>query len=112
MTDDTKPALTWDEWQEAINWKTGRAINLHDGNGPHAIAALALYGQPFGFTHDDLQFLRDMAAYWQKTGGFGPAIGGVQYRRQDAVEASTSLAHRIAALLPPETPDSERRMSD
>lgn len=65
----------------------------------HKVAALCLYGQRFGFTAEDVEFLRHMAAYWAKHGGFGASANGVCY--MDADERSADLAARIAALLPP-----------
>lgn len=95
MTEPIKPALTPEEW----NTKELLIAELHedgvllvgdygaprsvDGQERHALAALALYGQPFGFTRDDIALLR---AY---------AHGGSDMRFQD-------LADRVEALLPPE----------
>lgn len=53
----------------------------------HALAALALHGQPFGFTREDVSDL-----LWIR--GTHPDI--------DLGERMTSLANRIEALLPPE----------
>jgi len=60
----------------------------------HALAALCLHGQPWGFTRDDVQALRDMPPIPWRYGG----EGGVE-----AVEVwLNDLADRIEALLPPE----------
>src|SRR4051812_14958414 len=102
-----KPALTAEEWKrqsftrgEPDNvhiTRRGGIIELdlqHSGNSGypapatrHAIAALMLDGQPFGFTREDVQLLHDVA-----------------YRlddRQDQQERLDDLAERINALLPP-----------
>jgi hypothetical protein len=53
----------------------------------HGIAAFALWGQPFGFTREDVAELRMLAT---RNYEIDP-------------EALRSLAERISALLPPET---------
>ena len=61
---------------------------------PHAIAALALHGQPFGFTRADLRLLEE--AETKLAGGVAP---------EDYIpfaERVGMLRERIAALLPPE----------
>jgi hypothetical protein len=59
----------------------------------HVAAAVALYGEPFGFTREDLTALRDAA---EELGAMSDSY--------DARLAAPlrSLAARIAALLPPE----------
>lgn len=54
-----------------------------DNQGRHAIAVLALHGQPFGFSREDVALLRK----WHGLKG---------------IPAFADLAERIAALLPPE----------
>lgn len=56
----------------------------------HATAALCLYGQPFGFTQEDVDFLRQQASGAEASDSRGADVG-----------AFTDLADRIAALLPP-----------
>jgi hypothetical protein len=79
-----KPALTAEEWQlkaarrddtnvgvddtgtfGADNYVTnGQRDTLFSTDSPparHAIAALALHGQPFGFTREDVSILRNLA---------------------------------------------------
>jgi hypothetical protein len=84
-----EPALTADEW--AKKW------DGHDDDGtpmrytfgvsvyvdrPYASAALALHGQPFGFTWDDVDALREAEVHAND-------------------ERVSAVADRIAALLPP-----------
>lgn len=59
----------------------------------HALAALCLHGQAFGFTHEDVEDLR-----WFGSAFMVPGTG--------ASRRALNLAARIAALLPPppETP--------
>jgi len=67
------------------------AVQIEHPSDRHALAALALHGQPFGFTHADVGALRRCyEADWQ--GVPSPNDGDVLL----------SIAARIAALLPPE----------
>lgn len=61
----------------------------------HALAALALYGQPFGFTRADVLALIDAAESIQDE------FGSRDKRDSRAVKLDAITA-RIAALLPPE----------
>lgn len=67
-------------------WDDSWAVSLAAGHR-HAVAAVALHGQPFGFTREDVVAL------------LGMAMGGVDPEYQEAV--CRSLASRIEALLPP-----------
>jgi hypothetical protein len=82
MTDTPSipPALTADEWRETLDppaeesplfddeaerqeWirerMAGRVAWHGDYKRLHKAAAMALYGQPFGFTHEDVRLLRE-----------------------------------------------------
>ena len=101
-----RPALTPEEWRKrdahpyhAVLVDFGRCgcgqariVNLYDPSVEpkqgHKLAALALDGQPFGFTREDLTTLREAVAY-------DPTVGWLSERLE-------SLATRIEALLPPE----------
>lgn len=61
----------------------------------HALAALCLHGQPFGFTWEDVEEVRSCALGF-RCGDFAGGNGEPYASRLDA------LADRIAALLPPE----------
>lgn len=105
---EIKPALTAEEWErrtavrlsasdEYTKFGEGYAVEvLYDSDGEemqcgevaigtpesrHAVAALALYGQPFGFTHQELMYLDTFAT----SGLIRP------------------IADKIRALLPPES---------
>lgn len=115
MADAIAPALSAEEWEKAkdarfawrmFGWDDGAGAILHDDGrlevnwdgavydqemqcvttSRHALAALALHGQPFGFTREDVRFLRDVDVF-----AF----------TEDA-QMAQSIAARIAALLPPE----------
>ena len=111
-----KPALTPEEWKAPkVYWRQpdkydeGCGIDMTDPlNGDwlwvfdgswsvtlptesrHAIAALALHGQPFGFTREDVTILLSEAEQ-NELDGF-----------EDVGVILRSLAARIEALLPPE----------
>ena len=122
MSDTIKPALTAEEWATPVNkygqrhffdWSDGTTATwMADGslfvnsNGAvydseaqevresrHAVAALCLYGQPFGFTREDVALVLDCI--------------GMEFDRATVTEARdltqrlNHLANRIAALLPP-----------
>jgi hypothetical protein len=110
---EIKPALTPEEWH-ALNSgeafvNTGQrgpnvlfvedAAEQSNADGcyyvrkPHAMAALALHGQPFGFTHEDVAQIREAADYVRdrEDNDRDPLLGELY-----------ALADRIAALLPPE----------
>jgi hypothetical protein len=116
MSEDVKPALTPEEWagllamdQPTVFGDAGGHVavgkcalfwDAHSGNvlcddydapRQHALAAIALHGQPFGFTWEDATFLRILAL-----AGPGESLSSACCEHLDA------LAARIAALLPPE----------
>ena len=91
---EVKSALT-PEALDHLGWYLKRPVwtsvdwdSLTREWGPHVTAALALYGQPFGFTHEHVRALREYA----------DSHGGVT--GEAAIFAA--IADRIAALLPPE----------
>ena len=123
MSEPIKPALTPEEWEHlefAIASEPGKpghtlfgylkpeTSNLHvgwNGDPMHAVtntaplAALALYGRPFGFTQEDVRRCRDVAdgierefANGRTFEAFGTAAFIEEWRR---------LADRIEALLRP-----------
>jgi hypothetical protein len=83
---EIKPALTGEEWESVKS-----DIVPETALGGHALAAMALHGQPFGFTHDDVLTLRlaadthDNDLDWKER----------CFKLRDT-------ADRIEALLPPE----------
>lgn len=115
MSEKIEPALTPEEWaarrwvrpqgQELVVSATGGAnveiLEIGTEDGPdwqlfneerHPVAALALHGQPFGFTWKDVDLLRDADLHvdWPD--------GVVADRTRVAIDG---LADRIAAMLPP-----------
>jgi hypothetical protein len=63
---------------------------------PYGLAALALYGRDFGFTPQDVDDIRTVLDYEVE-------YGGPTHQRL------RNLAERIAALLPPSSPDTDTR---
>ena len=100
MSEPIKPALTPEEWADPEHnvrrdgfwlYEPGQMCLVvgADKKGVsieelrHAVAALTLYGQPFGFTREHVTILRTCALEFS------------EYGLHD-------IADRIAALLPPE----------
>jgi len=128
MTEPIQPALTPEEWKEReVESQYGNARTSfyvdHKGrifasdespggedriivlNGPddrirHAIAALCLYGQPYGFTHEHLALLRYLNEGHDlepdEESGF---IDRALTRKQ--ADCLALLVEIVAALLPP-----------
>lgn len=107
MSNEIAPALSSAEWAGVLAQQDGLA-QLREQFGslpfsPHAIAALLLYEQPFGFTSQDVQdenevseYCAVMARHHRETGDPATAakfelLGGRHRER----------AAKIAALLPP-----------
>lgn len=99
-----KPALTAEEWAvetmdglgTRLTWAAKEA-GVNDEVSRHALAALALYGQPFGFTHEDVELLHrgGEAIVSLAAEGYGD-----QREANAASDRMGQLADRIAALLP------------
>lgn len=110
---EIRPALTPEEWSEPqidrsdlhvhlagdgllVAYTPGDRSTLAMDEDRHALAALALYGQPFGFTREDVEKLRampDAVLDESYQGSYASIDDGAWFR---------SLIARIAALLPPE----------
>jgi hypothetical protein len=105
MSEGVRPALTPEQWAAQL-WESGSEDPIQSGPegvfvgdcvsvggvetpaARHAIAALALHGESFGFTWADVDLLRTLADnHADRLEGYG-----VPHR---------DLADRIAALLPP-----------
>ena len=113
------PALSAEEWKASAVFREnleffwhvrGVELRIDDdervdcgptvrGDGPrHALAALCLYQQPFGFTAEDVEALNEAVAELLQPGNLAPPLPW-QVR---SAKALRSLASRIAALLPPQ----------
>lgn len=88
----------------------------------HGLAALALHRMPYGFSHDELAKLREVADWWRyfdqgecprcEHSGFKMSARPIctncgwqpQFHPDDILEAVTAIAAKISALLPPRSP--------
>lgn len=101
---------------EGARAKTGpRAIAEFSDHDAHAIAALALYGQPFGFTRADVELELQTAEHYRVQTRIAQAGENPLYDEgiadkpaviakfcAERAQHHESVAARIAALLPPE----------
>ena len=102
----TEPALTREDWNRILPSETigyagdyfgDKLLHVARTEGLSAkrkIAALALLGEPFGFTWEDVDLLRE--EYQNEYSG--TSLGG----------ELLNLADRIAALLPPRDDEADR----
>jgi hypothetical protein len=103
-----KPALTPEEWATKpyiAGWDDGSVFPVcpswpwitadSDVERPHAVAAIALHGQPFGFSREDVDALRafDWDFKWNDS-------KSVEVARAEVERLRVVLA-KIEALLPP-----------
>lgn len=98
MSETVKPALTPEEWAELrlrdergtarIDGGRVEAEGRFDAEPRHALAALALHGQPFGFSWKDVDMLKS-------------TVLADDFHSHDDWWALQRLGERIAALLPP-----------
>lgn len=109
--DEVPPAMTAEEWEERCKYGDGRGVEIAGGGDlsawdecegvgipnsyRHAIAALALHGQPGGFTPGDVAMLRTLE---------GMLLSGDWGDQDNEAHHVSALAAKIAALLPPEAP--------
>lgn len=101
------PALSQAEWLGVLSQADGLALMREQFAGlpfsTHAIAALLLYQQPFGFTHQDVQDEHEVSEYC--------AVMAAKHRESGDVATAAKFemlggrhrerAETIAALLPP-----------
>jgi len=104
MADDMQPALSAEEWIQYADDLTIMADWAADKRpfGPnrrvtfeekrHAVAAMALHKQPFGFTHDDEALLEELLRFYEHRAFAGDSEIVARIRR---------LLQKISALLPP-----------
>lgn len=91
------PALTPEEWAKPPDTY---ALCVEWDGCEHQIAALALYGQPFGFTQDDLTLVQSQihryVAEWPE-----PSQDSPSWPYWNTQRRWRELAAKLAALLPP-----------
>ena len=122
---EIKPALTAEEWEDpnSIVWGEASAVfpwiaaadgtlSLECDDGHYheelsaeqrlALGTMCLYGQPFGFTHTDVDELRLVARDAIPIAAAFCGTTESTLLAKDMAKKINSLAARIAALLPPE----------
>ena len=97
---EIRPALSADEWDMIQQMDVVICARLprrdllidlpEEPAARHATAAVALHGQPFGFTWEDVATLQESRCFYASGGSL------------DLIDRMESLEARIAALLPPE----------
>jgi hypothetical protein len=105
--EELRPALSPAEWH-AVMSRQGQLLSLRESIGKtpfssHALAALFLFEQPFGFTAQDVIDEREVAAYCAAMAA-RHAEGGDERTSQtfrELGERHAIRADKIAALLPP-----------
>jgi hypothetical protein len=97
MSDAIKPAMTAEQWAEPQTLK--HISDLAYDNELHAVAALALLRQPFGFTWVDVDDELTVAERYESDAGYtNTAVVTLAMR---LARRARDRADRIAALLPP-----------
>ena len=108
MSEPIAPALSPAEWAGVLTPHDGLAhLREQFGTLPfsvHAIAALLLYEQPFGFTHQDVQDEREVSEYCAVMAKHHRETGDQVTAAKFALLGTrhAERADKIAALLPPE----------
>ena len=115
MSEPIKPALTAEEWAKGtpgvfgwddasvfIDWRDPEPMEGPNVKRPHACAAALLYGQPFGFTREDVVKLRAAGDAARDVERFAKEKGAGW--DDSLADWYHSIADRIEALLPPEGP--------
>ena len=113
MSDEIAPALSAAEWAGVLARRAQldeiREQLLDTPWSSHAVAALLLYGEPFGFTRQDVDDEAQVAEYCKAMAtqleGGGQKETAATFR--ELGERHTARAAKIAALLPPQGSVSE-----
>jgi hypothetical protein len=105
--EQTRPALSPAEWR-AVMSRQGELLNLRESIGrtpfsSHALAALFLFDQPFGFSAQDVIDEREVAAYCAAMATRHTEAGDEKTATtfRDLGARHAIRAEKIAALLPP-----------
>jgi hypothetical protein len=107
MSDVTAPALSAAEWSGVLGQQDGLThLREQFGKLPfstHAIAALLLYEQPFGFTQQDVTDEDEVSEYCAVMAAQNRAAGDVATAAKFELLGGRhkERSARIAALLPP-----------
>jgi hypothetical protein len=107
MNEPISPALSAAEWAGVLasqeQLEAIREAMLDTPFSSHGIAALMLYGQPFGFTAQDVEDETEVAAYCDKMASENSALGNeaaaATFRALGGRHRERAM--KIAALIPP-----------
>ncbi|HET9425431.1 MAG TPA: hypothetical protein VFO55_08675 [Gemmatimonadaceae bacterium] len=114
MTHPIAPALSAAEWAGVLaNRKSLETIREHFMDtpfSPHALAALLLYDEPHGFSAQDVEDEREVAAYCRMMTKQHIEAGNAETADTFRLlgERHEVRADKIAALLPPTAGTSEK----
>lgn len=97
LTSPTEPRVSIDVRDDGLTLTQELSAIGIELRHRHLLAALALHDQPFGFTWEDVDLLRQIAADDKPSYDLRVADGGVI----EAEKRLNALADRIASLLPP-----------
>lgn len=106
-TDSTAPALSGAEWRAVLENRAQldaiREQLLDTPFSAHAVAALLLYGEPFGFTQQDVDDEIQVAGYAETMAKQLATNGQNENANTFSIlsQRHRDRAARIAALLPP-----------
>lgn len=108
MTEPIKPALTAEQWQTYLPVLQGdtatRDLNIEaaiHAFGLQSAAALALYGQPFGFTREMVNALRIVVRGWDGCDDESETREN-EYVGEEIYPLLEAAIENLEALLPPE----------
>jgi hypothetical protein len=107
MSEPIAPALSAAEWNGVLSQQDGLAhLREQFGKLPfsvHAIAALLLYEQPFGFTQQDVQDEKEVSEYCAVMAAHNRQSGDLATAAKFEMLGAKhqERAEKIAALLPP-----------
>jgi hypothetical protein len=98
------PALTPEQWAQILDpGRSNGSANGHHQLSRHATAAVALYGQPYGFTHADVDDEQQVAEYCDRMADAQEDLGEIATAATFRTLAGRhrDRAAKISALLPP-----------
>jgi hypothetical protein len=111
VSEDVAPALSGAEWAGVLARRAQldeiREQLLDTPFSAHAVAALLLYEEPFGFTAQDVDDEVQVAEYCKAMAGQLDTSGQTETANtfRELGERHTVRAAKIAALLPPRSAD-------
>jgi hypothetical protein len=118
LADPISPALSAAEWAGVLaNRKSLDAIRdrfMDTPFSPHALAALLLYDEPHGFSAQDVEDEREVAAYCRMMTRQHAETGNAETANTFRLlgERHEIRAAKIAALLPPSAPPTNAPAAD